>query len=1120
MSQATLGEMPYRNSGLFADYYLRERIDDLEEWDCDDTAEDAFDALRALYLDEHELLAAYKEHELIDAWVDPVIEALGFEKISETSLPDGGGEVDGLLYDSAEDRREAMKRKRDDDTRATFARANAILEVKQWDADFDAEFSERRNYRDASNQIKYYLERTPDDLAWGVLTNGRKWRLYSTKDYETQIYYEVDLPEILRSGDLEEFKYFYTFFGQLAFRETAGATFLETVWSESETAAEELGEDLQDNVFTALRVLGRGFVEYNDLDIDPEDDAALAELKEQSLVLLYRLMFVLYAESRGLIHPDEPGAQEEYEDNFSLDAIRREIYEEIEAGKTFEEAFSEYATGYWGRLQDLFELIDNGEESLGIPPYNGGLFDREEHDFLADHEVSDRHLAEVIYQLSTVANDEDRDVLADYADLDTRHLGSVYEGLLEHDFRIAPEQYAAVAEDGAQVWKPATEVSVADAVETVPEGGLYVVNDEGERKATGAYYTPDYVVTYIVEETVGPLVDDIEDDLQDRGLERSDVEYFRGLYDGIQELRILDPAMGSGHFLTKATAYLTERVMEVVREQEQFDFPEDEIRRTIAKECIYGVDLNGMAVELAKLSMWLETLAADKPLAFFDHHLKTGNSLVGSDITEVLSEDSEGEGGQLTLTQAFARVRQRTLGHVMELMQELLAIDNDELADIKSMEELYDEIRDDPLYGRLFELANVHTAERFGLDVPEGAYEEMADAIEDEDDWAEIQENDWFTSAQAMAGEETFFHWELEFPEVFFDQDGEKMDSAGFDAVVGNPPYVRIQSIRANTPIQANYISNKYQSSVRNFDLYMCFTEEGYRLTNPTGKLGFIEPHKFFKNKSGEGLREFISDRNALDKVVSFGHEQVFNGASVYTCVLVLSASPQEEFEYAELSPINLITVEKTEFRYISEYDSSSWIFNSIGVKEVLDRIDQQPRKLEDIAKVYVGLQTSADSIYLLHHVGEEGEYELVESKEDGETHKIETEILKPFLKGEDVGRYEYVETDRRVIFPYDIPDNSTGEKEARFIEEKELSEKYPKAYDYLTKHEEALRGREDGKMDNERWYDYVYPKNLTKFEQNKILTPEIGYGGSFTLDENDHYHKTKVYGVLLNDDT
>ena len=245
------------------------------------------------------------------------------------------------------------------------------------------------------------------------------------------------------------------------FRGASGETFLDRVWAESESAAQELGTDLQDNVFTALGVLGTGFTEANSLRIDPEDTARLNELKEQSLVLLYRLMFVLYAESRDLIDPDDAHTTE-YEQNFSLDRLRREIVAEVgeaASGRAFEREYSTYATGMWSRLEDLFSLIDDGNASSGVPPYNGGLFDEEAHDFLVEHEVADRYLAEVIYRLSTTETDEGF-VPAEYADLDTRHLGSIYEGLLEHEFEVAPEAYAAVSEGGNQVWKSAQDALV------------------------------------------------------------------------------------------------------------------------------------------------------------------------------------------------------------------------------------------------------------------------------------------------------------------------------------------------------------------------------------------------------------------------------------------------------------------------------------------------------------------------------------------------------------------------------------------------------------------------------------------------------------------------------------
>jgi hypothetical protein len=481
MSQAASNTSPYRNSGLFSGYYLDDRIDDLDEWECDDEAEAAFAKLNDLWESEGDLLPSYKEDELLGSWIDKILDVLGYATLQETTLPGGEGYNDRLLFESTETRREGSRRKQEGNVAAMYGLSSAILEAKQYDSDFNTKFDEQRSYHDASHQIRYYLDRAGGEVDWGILTNGKEWRLYGTKDYATEIYYEVDLVELLKTGNVEEFKYFYAFFRPDAFRETAGGTFLNTVWNESETAAQELGEDLQDNVFTALRILGEGFVETNDLEIGSEDgcDIEASELKEQSLVLLYRLMFVLYAESRGLMQPDDPDKEDEYDENFSIDQLRLEIDERISSGDSYED-YSQYSTTIWGQLQDLFSLVDSGNDNLGIPPYNGGLFDAEEHEFLAYNEVADPYITEVIHRLGTTENDDGELVLADYADLDTRHLGTIYEGLLEHEFRIAPEQYAAVSEDGEQVWKPATEVNVSDTVESVDEGSLYVVNDDGE----------------------------------------------------------------------------------------------------------------------------------------------------------------------------------------------------------------------------------------------------------------------------------------------------------------------------------------------------------------------------------------------------------------------------------------------------------------------------------------------------------------------------------------------------------------------------------------------------------------------------------------------------------------
>ncbi|WP_305881855.1 Eco57I restriction-modification methylase domain-containing protein [Haloplanus halophilus] len=1007
MSQATLSERPYVNSNLFSGHYLDERVRERDEWECDEEARAAMDDLQSLYELEGSLVGGYGEDALIDNWIDEVLDVLGFGTQEEVTLPNGGGFVDELLFETPTARRDAAEvYLGTEDTTDLFERGIGVVEAKQWDADFAARFSEGRPYRNASHQVKHYLEHTTGNVQWGVLTNGRKWRLYGTNDYETQTYYEVDLPELLERGDLEAFKYFYVFFRPAAFHETAGTTFLDEVWSESETASQELGEDLQDNVFTALRVLGRGFVETNDdLDIDPGDEAALDELKEQSLVFLYRLMFVLYAESRGLIHPESGSARDEYDENFSLDALRLDVHDAIgEVDEGFAEEFSDYSTTMWSRLEDLFRLIDEGEADLGIPPYNGGLFDHETHGFLTDHEVSNQYLAEVIYRLSTTRNDEGRYVLADYADLDTRHLGSVYEGLLEHQFRIAPEGYAAVAEDGGQVWKPATEVSVAEAVETVPEGGLYVVNDEGERKATGAYYTPDYVVTYIVEETVGPLVDEIREDLIEQGFDPGTQEYLGPFLRRVTDLRILDPAMGSGHFLTKATGYLSERVMEEVRDIEVElggYWDEQHVRREIAKECIYGVDLNGMAVELAKLSMWLETLAADRPLAFLDHHFKEGNSLVGSDIEaiEELESDANGDDGQASLAE-FGATREGTIERLMEIYGEFLAIENEDIADVREMKRKYAEIEQDELRQRLVAMANVHTAERFDLDVPSGAYERMARALEDDGEWAEVEETDWFRSAQATATEQEFFHWKLEFPEAFYDESGSIKSQGGFDAVIGNPPYVPTEQIPER---QRSYLTTVFEVLHRKYDLSVAFLQQTIRLARDEGRGGMITPvawetgenySKFRKTNLTEGMMN-------LEKIINLPFD-VFQDAYIDTNISIFRKSqPSGKFlakEFEKRLRIESADVmeEGSELipqSYLSETDGAKIFFRK-GTYEMLTRFNRE--EFTDLGELTDATQGIVASFH-----------EYSNSKENGD-----------FLEYRecDVYRYELETTEQRYI--------------------------------------------------------------------------------------------------------
>lgn len=1007
MTQATVLGQSYFNSNLFSSYYLDERLIDRAEWNCDDEAREAMEDLQELYDLEEGLVSGYGEDALIDNWIDEVLDILGFGTQEEVTLPDGSGFVDELLFENPTARRNAAEVYLDtENTIDLFERGTGIVEAKQWEADFNSRFSERRPYRNASHQIKHYLENTPGEIRWGVLTNGRKWRLYGTKDYETQTYYEVDLPELLREGNLTKFKYFYVFFRSAAFKTTRGTTFHEEVWAESETASEQLGEDLQDNVFTALRVLGRGFVETNDLNIDPEDSESLDELKQKSLVLLYRLMFVLYAESRSLIHPEDQSAQDEYEENFGIETLRLDIHETIgEIDEGFDVHYSEHSTSMWSRLQDLFRLIDQGQEELGVPPYNGGLFDEDEHSFLSENEVSDRYLGEVIYRLSTTRNEQGRYVLADYADLSTRHLGSVYEGLLEHHFKLAPEQYAAVADDGGQAWEPATEVSAAEAVEVVDEGELYVVNDEGERKSAGAYYTPDHVVSYIVEETVEPLVDGIRHELVNQGFEPGTQEYLGPFLRRITDLKILDPAMGSAHFLTSATRYLSEQVMEEVRDTESemgVAFDEQHVRREIAKECIYGVDKNGMAVELGKLAMWLETLAADQPLAFLDHHFKQGDSLIGSDINDVLASDNRKTTGQLTLTDVFEQMRQQALEQVMDLFKDLVSIENENLEDIKQMEQIYERIQHDPQYQRLLKMANVYAANEFGHTIPNSAFQDMAEALRDDEWESKIEGKEWFEDAQSLANEEDFFHWELEFPSAFYTEEGEQRENGGFDAVIGNPPWLNAWSMTDKMPELRDGIKSIFSETEilsGHWDLYIPFVINSLNLCREGGNHSFILPNTVLTEKYARNLREHLLRDEDLNSILDFGERDVFNGVDRQVVVYNVTKSDSEKeislrvcdsdspFEYREVAtsePGLWLDVYNHQIRIDPDYISDAL--------PLIRKIDEETIPLGNYFYVNVGATVSSEES------GEFSKSDVVSDSPEGNA--------KKFSQGTDLKRW------------------------------------------------------------------------------------------------------------------
>ncbi|MBE9572179.1 MAG: N-6 DNA methylase, partial [Proteobacteria bacterium] len=489
-------------------------------------------------------------------------------------------------------------------------------------------------------------------------------------------------------------------------------------------------------------------------------------------------------------------------------------------------------TEYWTGLSDLFRLIDIGSEAYGIskdvlyvPPYNGGLFDPARNQFLQEKVVGDYYVAQAIDLLGRAENGSGKGFV-DYSSLEIRHLGSIYEGLLEYRLMVAEGDMVAVRDKGKDKWVPKEEWDgkVREEVET---GGLYLATDKGERKATGSYYTPDYIVKYIIKNVLDPLIEKKKEEW----IDRMDQPFWQVLL----EIRILDPAMGSGHFLVEATDYLARELVRAWAEARPEETESEEVaeqdvqwaKREVVRRCIYGVDLNPMAVELAKLSMWLSTVAANKPLTFLDHHLKVGNSLIGANVGDLEILPTFEKKRKIRNANAKRNTIQDTLWnstieqHFDDLIKrygEIAEQTDDDLATVKKKQKEYDALKESELNLRFHELANVWLSVYFENNVPPGEYATMQNETHPDHfpSWDAWRGKEWFRRAQEIAQEKRFYHWELEFPEVFYEK-GVPKENPGWDAVVGNPPYIRMTTMEKP---DFDYLESNYISATGHYDIY------------------------------------------------------------------------------------------------------------------------------------------------------------------------------------------------------------------------------------------------------------------------------------------------------------
>ncbi len=621
-------------------------------------------------------------------------------------------------------------------------------------------------------------------------------------------------------------------------------------------------------------------------------------------------------------------------------------------------------TNTYRRLREIFYHADD--------KYNSGLFDFKTDRLTPEIKVDDKPLKDIFKNLYYPESPYEFSVLG--ADI----LGHVYEQFLGKVIRLTEGHRAKVEE------KP--EV----------------------RKAGGVYYTPTYIVDYIVKNTVGKLCEG-----------KTPRQ--------ISSHRILDPACGSGSFLLGAYQYLLDYHLnwylthhskrgnvaqgfspapkEIYRGRGGQWYLTIQEKKRILLNNIYGVDIDPQAVEVTKLSLLLKVMEGEnqdtlerqmklfkvRALPDLGSNIKCGNSLIGPDFYQ---------GKQMNL------------------------LDNEEVYRINP------------------------------------------------------------------------FNWEKEFPEI--------IKLGGFDAVIGNPPYIRIQTMKEWAPSEVEIYKEHYTSASKgNYDIYVVFVERGLSLLGKTGQLGFILPHKFFNAQYGEGLRGLLAKGKHLSEVVHFGDQQVFAGATNYTCLLFLDKAGSKQCHFIRVDDLTAWRINggSTEGKIpATKIASLEWNFTVGKGAELFEKLSKMPVKLGDVTnRIFQGLVTGADPVFILSDHSK-GKYS---SEATEQLHRIESDLMHPLCKGSlNIRRYHVSELTKSILFPYKYVQGK-----AALLTSKELAESYPHAWDYLQINRTALESRERGKWRHNRWYAFGRSQNLSEMEQKKILTPSTAKSASFTLDSKDFYY-------------
>jgi len=618
---------------------------------------------------------------------------------------------------------------------------------------------------------------TREELPWLVVLRGTQIRLYPARPDigvgrkgQAETYTELDLALLSE----EEAAYLTLLFAPSALDPdgTAGQILVA-----SQNFAVGLGERLRERIYDdvvprlALAVAAR---------MRPHSDADLTEAYHRTLLILFRLLFLAYAEDRGLL----PYGRNPRYDRHAVKTLARDFAADADL------VFDVHATSLWDDMLTVWAAVDEGNSGWGVPAYNGGLFSRDPASSpsgaaLADLRLTDAEFGPVLRALLVDMGEDGTQGPVDFRSLSVREFGTIYEGLLESSLSIAQSDLAVDQNGSYLPARPDAEVSIR-------AGQVYIHDQSGRRKATGSYFTKQFAVEHLLDTALEPAIDAHLVEVAALLEQGDDAGASQAFFD----FRVADLAMGSAHFLVaaidrieaKLTAFLTEHPIPAVSDEltrlaqaagaalgEYAGNVEIEtgalLRRQIARRCIYGLDLNLMAVELARLGIWIHTFVPGLPMSTLDHNLVVGNSLTGiGTVDEVLDvlEPQRKPGQDSFFAEEIRAALEAARTRLMRAAQTAEATK----AEVREAAKAHAKAMEDAADAKaLFDAA---IAIRLGVvSLPTGPEPAISAGTS--------------ANVQAKVTELQTAHMPYLFPEVFV------RDNPGFDVLIGNPPWEKVK---------------------------------------------------------------------------------------------------------------------------------------------------------------------------------------------------------------------------------------------------------------------------------------------------------------------------------------